>query len=366
MGSGRISRTRTALRAVIFVLIAVLGIGLISPAFVVNNEWDMRHVHGFFLEPEDSLDVVLIGASQLYTGYSAPLAWRDYGFTSYPLAVSNIPARLYGSLLTEAVNRQHPKLIVVDIDGFLTDEDPEKLEANLRKWLDNMPWSRNRIETIRTCVPAELQTSFYFNIAKYHANWYQPDTWLPVQQRLRAMDKTGYSLTKSFEAIGQSLTDADEPDTRPLTLSGANAQYLRDFCAQARSLGTNVLFLRMPHRTQTTDPNVFTDVAAVVGGYGYELLDLHDAFDTIGLDRCADFMDSDHLNAIGMETFTAWFGQYLSEHYDLTTAHSETVTAEWQRCADFMAQILPTCQQQAADNTKQTLNEFSAAFDAYR
>ena len=67
-----------------------------------------------------------------------------------------------------------------------------------------------------------------------------------------------------------------------------------------------------------------------------------------------------------METFTAWFGQYLSERYDLTTAHSETVTAEWQRCADFMVQILPTCQQQAADNTKQTLNEFSAAFDAYR
>lgn len=71
MGSGRVSKTRTALRAVIFVLIVVLGIGLISPAFVVNNEWDMRHVHGFFLEPEGSLDVVLIGASQLYTGYSA-------------------------------------------------------------------------------------------------------------------------------------------------------------------------------------------------------------------------------------------------------------------------------------------------------
>lgn len=68
----------------------------------------------------------------------------------------------------------------------------------------------------------------------------------------------------------------------------------------------------------------------------------------------------------GMETFTAWFRQYLSEHYDLTGAHSETVTAERQRCADFMAQILPTCQQQAADNTKQTLNEFSAAFDACR
>ena len=153
-----ISKSRTAVRAIVFVLIAVLGIGLISPMLVANNDWDKRHVHGFFLEPEDSLDVVLIGASQLYTGYSAPLAWQQYGYTSYPLTVSNIPARLYGSLLTEAVNRQHPKLIVVDIDGFINDENPETLEANLRKWIDNIPWSRNRLETIRTCVPRELQT----------------------------------------------------------------------------------------------------------------------------------------------------------------------------------------------------------------
>ena len=365
MGGRRITKTRMALRAVIFVLVAVLGIGLISPAFIVNNEWDMRHVHGFFLEPEDSLDVVLIGASQLYTGYSAPLAWQDYGFTSYPLTVSNIPARLYGSLLTEAVNRQHPKLIVVDIDGFINDEDTEKLEANLRKWIDNMPWSRNRIETIRTCVPAELQSSFYFNIAKYHANWYQVDSWLPVQRRLRAMDKTGYSLSKGVETVCKSLPADFVPDVRPLTLSGANAQYLRDFCVQARSLGANVLFLRMPHRTQTTDPNVFADVAAVVGGYGYELLDLHDAFDTIGLDRCADFMDSDHLNAIGMETFTAWFGQYLSEQYDLTAAHSDKVTAEWARCAEFVVHMLPICKQKTPGDGG-NYNEFSPEFSAYR
>lgn len=75
-------------------------------------------------------------------------------------------------------------LIAVDIDGFINDENPETLEANLRKWIDNIPWSRNRLETIRTCVPRELQTSFYFNIAKYHANWYQVGKWVPVQRRL--------------------------------------------------------------------------------------------------------------------------------------------------------------------------------------
>lgn len=172
-----ISKSRTAVRAIVFVLIAVLGIGLISPMLVANNDWDKRHVHGFFLEPEDSLDVVLIGASQLYTGYSAPLAWQQYG---------------------------------------------------------------------------------------------------------------------------------------------------------------------------------------------YDLLDLHDAFDTIGLDRCADFIDSDHLNTAGMEIFTAWLGQYLTAHYDLTGTYSAELTTMWDRCAAFVTQTLPLCKELAAANTEQNLNEFSPQFSAWR
>lgn len=45
-----------------------------------------------------------------------------------------------------------------------------------------------------------------------------------------------------------------------------------------------------------------------------------------------------------MEKFTVWFGQYLTGRYDLTDAHSEAITAEWERCADFAAQTLPLCQ----------------------
>ena len=253
-----------------------------------------------------------------------------------------------------------------DIDGFINDENPETLEANLRKWIDNIPWSRNRLETIRTCVPRALQTSFYFNIAKYHANWYQVGKWVPVQRRLHIMDETGCSLTKGVETVCKSLSADFEPDVRPLTLSAANEQYLRAFCAQAQSLGVQTLFLRTPHRTQTTDPGVFDDGAAVVGEYGYDLLDLHDAFDTIGLDRCADFIDSDHLNTAGMEIFTAWLGQYLTAHYDLTGTYSAELTAMWDRCAAFVTQTLPLCKELAAANTEQNLNEFSPQFSAWR
>ena len=190
----------------------------------------MRHVHGFFLEPEDSLDVVLIGASQLYTGYSAPLAWRDYGFTSYPLAVSNIPARLYGSLLTEA-GTASTQLIAVAIDGFLNDENPESSRPTSASGFDNIPWSRNRIETIRTCVRIlrSCRPSFYFNIAKYHANWYQVGNGCQ-QQRLRASwMRPAARSRRAAETVCKSPTAADEVD-----VPAADAQRgKRSICARS-------------------------------------------------------------------------------------------------------------------------------------
>ena len=97
-----------------------------------------------------------------------------------------------------------------DIDGFINDENPETLEANLRKWIDNIPWSRNRLETIRTCVPRELQPRFTQH-RQVHTNWYQVGKWVPVQRRLRIMDETGCSLTKGVETVCKSLSADFEP-----------------------------------------------------------------------------------------------------------------------------------------------------------
>ena len=84
-----------------------------------------------------------------------------------------------------------------------------------------------------------------------------------------------------------------------------------------------------------------------------------------GLELDGDFCDNEHMNVFGMEKFTAWFGQYLSEQYSLTAAHSDAVTAEWQRCAEFVAHMLPICKQKTPGDGG-NYNEFSPEFLAYR
>ena len=71
------------------------------------------------------------------------------------------------------------------------------------------------------------------------------------------------------------------------------------------------------------------------------------------------------MNVFGMEKFTAWFGQYICGQYSLTAAHSDTVTAEWTRCAEFVAHMLPICKQKTPGKGRD-YNEFSSEFSAYR
>ncbi len=316
---------KRALRAVIFLLIVVLLYSAAANVLSVNNTWDMRHIRGFYLEPQDSLDVVMLGASELYTGFSSPLAWQQYGFTSYPLAVSSMPSCLYDSMLTETMRRQTPKVVVVEINGFLYDFNQDETDTGLHKWLDNIPMSRNKVQTITNCVPKDQQSSYFFRMEKYHDTWIEPDVWGGAAKDQLTMRRTGYSLTKSFEVIPK--VETGERQVKSLELSAENEQTLRDFCERAKQLGVeNVLFVRFPHRTVLSNPSVLSQLADIVREYGYSFLNCDEQMDSIGLELDGDFCDNEHMNVFGMEKFTAWFGQYLSEQYSLTAAHCEQKT----------------------------------------
>lgn len=358
------SKTKTIVRVIAFLLIVALVYGALTEVLSVNNTWDMRHIRGFYREPKNSLDVVLIGASELYTGFCSPLAWQQHGFTSYSLCVSSMPGCLYHSMLTETMRRQTPKTVVVEINGFLFDFSAEDTETGLRKWIDNMPMSANKVRTILSSVPRDQWSSYFFRLEKYHTNWNEPTVWAEPAQQYLTLLRTGYSLTKALEIIPKVQTGDCPP--KNASLSADNVQRLRSFCELAHELGVeNVLFVRFPHRAGVTDPTVLTRLGDIVGEYGYDFLDCDRLFADIGLERDGDFFDNEHLNVFGMETFTDWFGQYLTEHYDLSSSQGAAVKTQWARCAQFVEDMLPYCEQKTPSDAG-TLHEYSPEFSAYR
>ncbi len=106
----------------------VIRIGAFALVFVVlflriffkmTDAVNIATIEGFYKEPKNTIDVMMIGASEVYADYSATEAWKNYGYTSYSLGVSGVPGSLYKSMLREALTRQHPKVVVFEVNGFL-------------------------------------------------------------------------------------------------------------------------------------------------------------------------------------------------------------------------------------------------------
>ena len=69
------------------ILSFALAAFLIMTVTQVRGDHNKIRLDGFYMEEKNSLDVVLLGASEVYTAFSSSLAYDEYGFTSYPYAI---------------------------------------------------------------------------------------------------------------------------------------------------------------------------------------------------------------------------------------------------------------------------------------
>lgn len=89
------AKRNTVLRVIAFLLIVALVYGALTRLLTINSITEQQYIRSFYLEPKNSLDVMILGASETFTDYCAPLAWQHAGFTSYPLAVCEDNTRRY-------------------------------------------------------------------------------------------------------------------------------------------------------------------------------------------------------------------------------------------------------------------------------
>ena len=55
------SKTKTVVRVIAFLLVAALLYGALSRLLAVNDATEQQYVHSFYLEPKNSLDVMILG-----------------------------------------------------------------------------------------------------------------------------------------------------------------------------------------------------------------------------------------------------------------------------------------------------------------
>ena len=82
---------RRALRILSLILALLLFVSFAQTYLLRNNERDALRMDGFRMEEKNSLDVVILGSSEVYADFASAYAYELEGFTSYPYAVASCP-----------------------------------------------------------------------------------------------------------------------------------------------------------------------------------------------------------------------------------------------------------------------------------
>ncbi|MCQ2530410.1 MAG: hypothetical protein MJ086_04060 [Lachnospiraceae bacterium] len=325
------------IKIIIFAGLSIVLIVLASSFLCVANEKDTVGVYGFFKEPKDSIDVVLIGPSTMYTSFYSPLAYEKYGFTSYSLATSSMTSAAYKSAVQIAEKEQHPDLYVVEIWGFCYEDQLE--EVSLRKWIDALPSSDIRNQTIEELVPEEEQSSFKYPLIKYHSRWDDLGGCFKVFLDKKNIDKKGFSVTKSFATTPIIYPYA--PQESPYRIKESGFTYLDIFLNYCKEAGIeNILFVRSPELIQYTPVDSYYEMIDKIHAAGYDFLNMEAVEDEMGLDVNHDYYNSTHLNIFGAEKYTDYLSKYVMDNYNLNTNYAPEVKKEWDYCASFNDHVI--------------------------
>lgn len=328
-------KKKQAVKAILF---AVLFLFLLrSLTYMLRTNGDIKEIFlGFYAEPEDTIEVVMIGSSPVYPFYAAPKLWGEYGFTMYPLS-SNVQRPAAAEyLVEEALKTQSPELFVFELRMYTYEEgDMMDNMAYARGVTDNLKYSWNRIRLIDSLVPeAKERYTYYFDIFKYHSNW--KTLILPEQY-------TAFWYERLHPLKGHVMSDKVVPGegSDRSTVTGRTAipaeqeAHLRALLSYLQEKELNALFIVSPMVLEEEMQQKFNYMEDIVASYGYRYLNFNNYYDELGIDFATDYYDGgSHVNASGAEKCTAFLGDYLKEHYELEDRRGDEKYGTWNEAYD--------------------------------
>lgn len=295
----------------------------------------------FEKQEPDMIDVVFIGSSHIYTDVNPAILWEEYGMAAYDLSASNQPLWNSYYYMKEAIEKQSPRLIVVDLYRATEMRDVID-EARIAMNTLGMEQGENRRENIYASIEDEEDAMDYMlGYPVYHTRYeslseddfkaYNGD---PNGENYKGFNENCISVTP-YEGFAD-LSGVEEK----LELTKKNEEYLKAMMELAEETDTELLFIVAPYQgISMSDKMIYNSVAEIVRDYGVSFVDFNEYYDEIGLDPASDCAEWSHLNYTGSEKFSKYLGEYILKRYSIEDHRGDDMYVSWDRNAEHYHRI---------------------------
>lgn len=295
------------LRIPLFFLILAILLGALSALFLpkgnrLEDGIQDPALYAFLGEPENSLDVVVVGDSIPLCSFIPAYLWQEQGIPSYVCASTAQSAESSYSVLKTFFRRQAPKVVLYEADQLF-------LEMTLA---DLVAAERDRV------LP----------VFQYHSNW----KYVSPRQMLSSPDYTqvsaekGYHMRKTLKSL-TVLPEVDLQDPSVAPISKTNQHAFRKTLELCQKNQAQLVLYSAPNAVGWSVSR-YNTLAALAERLGITYLDGN--LDCPDIDWARDTVDAgEHLNLHGAKRATLWLARTLSGMDLLSDRRADPAYAAW-------------------------------------
>lgn len=299
---------------------------------VLRNKDSYQLVSSFYEEKNDSLDVVFLGTSQILMSVSPMQLWKDYGITSYNLGQHGQSFALTYYCMEEAIRKQHPKLVVVDV-FYMMNKSKVVLTSNVHKTVDNLQWGLPKLQAIYDVggdPEAGSRLDYLLNITAFHTRW-------------KEINESDFKKVHDYYKGAFMYYDAQSygmisppPETDTMDVYSETLTYLNRMIALCKETNTQLLLVKTPYYpvdggelTVSVQYRMLNEIGKIAKENQINYLNCLYKVQDIGLDYNTDMHDWGHVNAYGAMKVTDYMGSYIKQNYDIPDRRQDVSYRNW-------------------------------------
>ena len=255
-------------------------------------------------EKEDSIDVVVIGDSLVYSSVSPMEIYGKYGFTAFDCSE---PAQIFSDALAYykvAVESQHPKVVIIGANIFFRD--------GLKK-----SWDKKVKKVIQNNIPLII----------YHDNWKK----LLFSNYGRINYLKGFKLNKNIKP-SENKVYMKTHEIRA-NIPEKNIEYFEEMLEIAKENNIKIVLMGFPSQVSWyyKKHNAMLDLAKK---YNLEYINFN--LEDLGIDWTHDTKDKgEHLNYYGAKIISDYVGNYLKNLNILEDHRNDKEYDEWKKAYEI-------------------------------
>lgn len=243
---------------------------------------------GFMAEPVNSIDVVVYGNSDVYSGISPATLFEKYGYTSYASGTALQNIRQINRLLDKTFEKQNPKVAILEVDCLYNG-------------------SRYSID----------YTNFFISPFIFHSRWkdLKIRDFYTMPSRMKKYDITKGHVASNDICDSKSNDYMGKVDAKPECVSSRTYKQVMTFIKKCREKNIQVVFLELPSATSWNyaKHNYIKELATK---NNIPFIDLNIANSEYCVDFSKDFRDNgNHLNSFGAAKATEYVGKFIKNSY---------------------------------------------------